>query len=228
MFDLAQHQNRFFSDILTGGRACNADLKKSSRVDYAHQKCIYRNNYFNQLLSTLQNDFSGLYAAMGKAAFRRVIAEFGSTAPPRHDTIRLLGKEFICFLGSIKAFNPVWLKLATVDWACVEVFQEKRDLILTLEQLSIMADGEYDQFTFEWVSALRCCEDPDNEGRFILFALDGNHLRRLPLRDEEWQLYRAISSHQTFAALCDAFNPEYLARTIQAWVGLGLFKQFSL
>jgi hypothetical protein len=113
----------------TPGAEQLAGLIRSDDLLPANQRVgVYASAYFERIRGVLEEDFSGLRAALGEAAFHDLATSYLAVHPPRHYSLRNVGERLALFLAGhaagapFRADFPWCADLARLEWALAEAF----------------------------------------------------------------------------------------------------------
>lgn len=116
----------------TPGAQQLAALIRGDAVLGAEQRVgVYASAYFERIRGVLEEDFPGLRAALGEAAFRDLATSYLAVHPPRHFSLRYAGARLTGFLETHAAAAPFrrrfgWCAdLAGLEWALAEAFDAR-------------------------------------------------------------------------------------------------------
>jgi hypothetical protein len=114
-----------------GGRSAKKQItdviKPNDRLSSFERLEIYNRQYWFRVLDSFAEDFSGLRAVLGAAAFDRIAIAYISQCPSRSYTLGALGSRF----GSWMLANPgllgdrkkLALEMARLEWAHIAAFE---------------------------------------------------------------------------------------------------------
>ena len=88
---------------------------------------VYADMYFYRLRDCLAEDFPKLAELVGEARFHNLVTDYLLRHPSSHPSLRELGRRLPAFLAdhAIAAEFPVAADLARLEWARVDVFDER-------------------------------------------------------------------------------------------------------
>jgi hypothetical protein len=159
--DLATLQRRFFALVtareeitgaLTRHGLTQADaaafVRGDERLDPVGRLGIYNDMYFFRLLGALEEDFPLLATALGKDAFRALVADYLDAVVPAQ-ALRDLGAGLPAFLARHQpARDRPWLRdLAALEWAKADVLDRADAVALTVADLQALAPDAFAALT---------------------------------------------------------------------------------
>lgn len=101
-------------------------IQPGNRLSPAERLEIYSRSYWFRLLDSLQEDFPGLHAILGPAAFRCLAQTYLGGNPSCSFTLRNLGSRLPAFLAQhpqpTAQITAVALDMARLEWAHIEAF----------------------------------------------------------------------------------------------------------
>ena len=131
------------------GRSMKAEaaafIKPNDRLTSFERLEIYNRQYWFRVISAFAEDFPGLAAVVGEAAFERLTRAYLADHPSQSFTLRNLGSQLESWLAAHPAHAGKRLELALdvirLEWAYIEAFDNAEERALTLADLSQL-DGE--------------------------------------------------------------------------------------
>ncbi|MDE3167971.1 MAG: putative DNA-binding domain-containing protein, partial [Acidobacteriota bacterium] len=109
-------------------------IKPNSRLSAAERLEIYSRSYWCRLMDSLREDFPGLEAILGHAAFDRAAAAYLADCPSTSFTLRDLGSRLESWLRAHRRYagrNPALATdMAQLEWAHIVAFDGPADAIL--------------------------------------------------------------------------------------------------
>ncbi|MDH3213394.1 MAG: DNA-binding domain-containing protein [Myxococcales bacterium] len=101
-------------------------IRPDARLGAVERLDIYADMYFYRLRDCLAEDFPKLAARVGAAHFHNLVTDYLLAHPPRHFSLRELGRALPDFTGShaLERSFPALADLARLEWARVEVFDD--------------------------------------------------------------------------------------------------------
>jgi hypothetical protein len=131
------------------GRSMNAEaaafIKPNDRLTSFERLEIYNRQYWFRIISAFAEDFPGLAAVVGDAAFERLTRAYLLDHPSQSFTLRNLGSQLESWLAAHSEYAGKRLDLALdvvrLEWAYIEAFDNAEERALTLADLGQL-DGE--------------------------------------------------------------------------------------
>jgi hypothetical protein len=131
------------------GRSMKAEaaafIKPNDRLTSFERLEIYNRQYWFRIISAFAEDFPGLAAVVGDAAFERLTRAYLSDHPSQSFTLRNLGSQLESWLAAHPEYAGKKLDLALdvvrLEWAYIEAFDNVEERALTLADLGQL-DGE--------------------------------------------------------------------------------------
>lgn len=157
---LADLQSRFFDAIAgsqgeTGG---DPHLAEWIEGDAAQRAGVYKTAYFVRLHDVLFDDFPKIVGWIGLDEFHALAAEYLARFPSESPSLRHLGARFPAFLAD-HALNerfPHLAELAALEWARIEVFDERDVMTLQATDLALLPADKWAVVRFPLIPAFRC------------------------------------------------------------------------
>lgn len=122
-----------------------AFIKPNSRLTSFERLEIYNRQYWFRLISAFAEDFPGLAAVTGQAAFDRLTRAYLAECPSRSFTLRNLGSQLEGWLQNHSDYAGKKIALALdvvrLEWAYIEAFDNAEERALTLADMGQL-DGE--------------------------------------------------------------------------------------
>jgi hypothetical protein len=104
---------------------------------------IYANMYLARLEEALEEQFPRLAAVLDHEAFHELVRGYVSDRPSRNPSLRCLGEGLSLWLA--KHYDPPWLaELAALEYARLDVFDERDERIRTIDELRQMGNALVD------------------------------------------------------------------------------------
>lgn len=131
------------------GRSMKAEaavfIKPNDRLTSFDRLEIYNRQYWFRIISAFSEDFPGLAAVVGDAAFERLTRAYLADCPSQSFTLRNLGSHLERWLREHPEHAGKKLELALdvvrLEWAYIEAFDNAAERALTLADLGQL-DGE--------------------------------------------------------------------------------------
>ena len=115
-------------------------IKPNDRLSSLERFEIYRQSYWCRLIDSLRDDFQGLCAILGDAAFDRMARAYLADCPSRSFTLRDLGSGLARWLTKHKKYAgwqfALALDIVRLEWAHVVAFDGPEEKALSAEDLS--------------------------------------------------------------------------------------------
>jgi len=129
----------------------DARLGAVERID------VYADMYFYRLRDSLAEDFPALAARIGSARFHNLITEYLLAHPPRHFSLRELGRALPGFLDAhpLARGEPALADLARLEWARLDVFDAADAAPLERGELLERASARPESERFALIPAAR-------------------------------------------------------------------------
>ncbi len=122
-----------------------AFIKPNSRLTSFERLEIYNRQYWFRILSAFAEDFPGLAAVTGQAAFDRLTRAYLAECPSQSFTLRNLGSQLEGWLEKHPAYAGKKIALALdvvrLEWAYIEAFDNAEERALTLADMGQL-DGD--------------------------------------------------------------------------------------
>jgi len=131
------------------GRSMKAEaagfIKPNDRLTSFERLEIYNRQYWFRVISAFSEDFPGLAAVVGQAAFDKLTRAYLADCPSQSFTLRNLGSQLETWLREHPEHAGKRLELALdvvrLEWAYIEAFDNAAERALTLADLGQL-DGE--------------------------------------------------------------------------------------
>lgn len=131
------------------GRSMKAEaaafIKPNDRLTSFERLEIYNRQYWFRVISAFAEDFPGLAAVLGEAAFERLTRAYLADHPSQSFTLRNLGSQLESWLAAHPEQAGKRLELALdvirLEWAYIEAFDNAEERALTLADLGQL-DGD--------------------------------------------------------------------------------------
>jgi hypothetical protein len=131
------------------GRSMTAEaaafIKPNSRLTSFERLEIYNRQYWFRILSAFAEDFPGLAAVIGQAAFDKLTRAYLAECPSQSFTLRNLGSQLEGWLQKHPEYTgrkfALALDIVRLEWAYIEAFDNAEERALTLADMSQL-DGE--------------------------------------------------------------------------------------
>jgi hypothetical protein len=113
--------------------------------------------YFYRLHDCLAEDFPALLARVGGARFHNLVTDYLLAHPPRHFSLRELGRALPGFLDghALESEFPALADLARLEWARVDVFDDTNAASLSREEVLELGAAEPEQCGLALIPAAR-------------------------------------------------------------------------
>ncbi len=101
-------------------------IKPNARLSSFERLEIYNRQYWFRVLDSFAEDFPGLRAVLGDAAFDRVARLYISQCPSRSYTLGALGSRLVTWLSanpSVIGGSRLALEMAKLEWAHIAAFE---------------------------------------------------------------------------------------------------------
>jgi hypothetical protein len=123
----------------------------------AEQLDVYAGMYFYRLRDCLEEDFPALRARLGEMRFHNLVTDYLLAHPPRHFSLRELGRALPGFLvgRALDREFPALSDLARLEWARVDVFDETDAVTLSREEVLERGASEPERFAPVLIPAVR-------------------------------------------------------------------------
>ncbi|MFO0690081.1 MAG: DNA-binding domain-containing protein [Myxococcota bacterium] len=137
-----------------------ARIRTDRGISAEERLFVYAHAWFARLHEVLREDYGALAEALGEDAFHDLAKLYFMVHPPRSHSLRFAGEHLCSFLRSPVAelFAGRWpfaADLAALEWALVEVFDARNDLLLERHTLATLAPEEWAALRLVPVSAHR-------------------------------------------------------------------------
>ncbi|MCB1828235.1 MAG: putative DNA-binding domain-containing protein [Coxiellaceae bacterium] len=116
MSHLRELQENFQSYIIEGNPAVINQISDFERLSAQQRADLYKTSYQLRLLEIMENDFSGLYAMMGKEAFEKMGRAYIDSYPSNHFNILYFDRHFSKFLSTYEFAKPIYIEMADFEW----------------------------------------------------------------------------------------------------------------
>jgi hypothetical protein len=122
-----------------------AFIKPNDRLTSFERLEIYNRQYWFRLISAFAEDFPGLAAVVGQAAFDKLTRAYLADCPSRSFTLRNLGsrlESWLCEHPEHAGKRPeLALDVVRLEWAYIEAFDNAAERALTLADLGQLDGG---------------------------------------------------------------------------------------
>lgn len=102
-------------------------IKPNDRLSSFERLEIYNRQYWFRVLDSFAEDFPGLRAVLGPAAFDRLSRAYISQCPSRSYTLAALGSQLVHWMSAHPDFTgsqrQLALEMAKLEWAHIEAFE---------------------------------------------------------------------------------------------------------
>ena len=132
-------------------------IEGGPRLDPVAQLEIHSNMYFVRLHDCLVEDFPKLRDWLGADVFRNLIVDYVLAHPPSHFSLRELGRALPDFVSShaVHGEDRLAAGIAALEWARVDVFDDRDSTPLTREDLVVEAAADPEAFRVALLPATR-------------------------------------------------------------------------
>jgi len=132
-------------------------IAPSARMTPVEHLEIYSNMYFVRLRDCLEEDYPKLCEWIGPESFRRLVVDYLLAHPPSHFSLREVGRALPGFLSShpLHGKDEQLAGLAALEWARVDVFDERDAEPVSRETLVAEAAADPDGFSVSLIPASR-------------------------------------------------------------------------
>lgn len=165
-----------------------------ARADAATRIGIYVEAYRLRLVEVLANDFPGLRAALGAAAFDRLARAYLDAHPSTTRSVRWFGRALGAFLASTAPWSrrPALAELARFEWAQGEVFDAPDDEALSIDAVGAIPPERWAGLRLLPRAALCRLDLASNAPALVVARFAGQTLPRLRAarRARAWLLWR--------------------------------------
>ena len=122
--DLARTERLFQDGLLGRSREIMPHVRGNERESADTMFGVYCNAYWARLVECLGNDFPGLKALLGDAAFGQLARAYVAQHPSQHPSIRWAGRKLAEFAASEGPYrDDPWISdMARFDWALAHAF----------------------------------------------------------------------------------------------------------
>lgn len=147
MLPLTRDENMRRKAANAGSMKAEAEafIKPNSRLTSFERLEIYNRQYWFRIISAFAEDFPGLAAVIGQAAFDRLARAYLAECPSQSFTLRNLGSQLKGWLENHPAYAGKKIALALdvvrLEWAYIEAFDNAEERALTLDDMGRL-DGE--------------------------------------------------------------------------------------
>lgn len=122
-----------------------AFIKPNSRLTSFERLEIYNRQYWFRIISAFAEDFPGLAAVIGQAAFDRLTRAYLAECPSQSFTLRNLGSQLEGWLENHPVYagkkTALALDVVRLEWAYIEAFDNAEERALTLADMGQL-DGQ--------------------------------------------------------------------------------------
>ena len=126
-------------NLRRGADAAIALVKPNARLSGMERLEIYARSYWSRLLDAFGEDFPGLRAVLGAAAFERMRRQYLAECPSESFTLRDLGRRLPAWLSAHPEFGgTLGLEMAKLEWAEIESFDAAALTPLTVEEIAAL------------------------------------------------------------------------------------------
>lgn len=117
-----------------------AFIKPNDRLTSFERLEIYNRQYWLRLYSSLEEDFPGLEAVIGRAKFETLMRDYLTDCPSRSFSLRNLGSQLESWLSEHPSYIEPRIQLAMdmvrLEWAHIEAFDAGEDPLLDPDDLA--------------------------------------------------------------------------------------------
>lgn len=116
---------------------CPGPARRDARLDPTQRLDIYADMYFYRLRDCLAENFPKVAGHIGDALFHNLVTDYLLAHPPKHYSLRELGRALPEFLESTDLANsfPAIADLASLEWARFDVFDDTDAVPLSRQDL---------------------------------------------------------------------------------------------
>jgi len=116
-------------------------IKPNDRLSSFERLEIYNRQYWFRVLDSFAEDFPGLRAVLGPAAFDRLARAYISQRPSRSYTLTVLGSRLVGWMAANPAFlgarGDLALEMAKLEWAHIQAFDAAERPALAVAKAAI-------------------------------------------------------------------------------------------
>jgi hypothetical protein len=122
--DLARTERLFQDGLLGRSHEIMPHVRGNARESADTMFGVYRNAYWARLVECLSNDFPGLKALVGEAAFDTLARAYVAKHPSQHPSVRWAGHALAEFVSAEAPYrdDPWIADMARFDWALAHAF----------------------------------------------------------------------------------------------------------
>lgn len=132
-------------------------VRSDDRMSAVEHVDVYADMYFYRLRDCLAEDFPAVRAVLGADRFHDLVTDYVLANPPAHFSLRELGRALPGFLGRHRLSRTLEAipDLARLEWARLDVFDERDATPLARGRLLEGAAGAPAAFAFRLIPASR-------------------------------------------------------------------------
>ena len=153
----------------------------STALNSMQRLSIYSNMYFERLVAILAEEFPTVRHLIGPQVFADEVKDYVTRHPSTHYSLAQLGKHFPRFL--LEESNAIAVPhrefaaaIASVERTMEDVFDERQDEPLLVEEIQTIDPDSWDQVRLKPVSALRLLQLPYPVNDYISAVRDGRRI----------------------------------------------------
>jgi hypothetical protein len=149
MSALPKLQDSFQAYLLGQGGDIAASVRDGDKADRHRLLSVYRHGYLSRLQECLGNDFAGLRAMLGEAAFDELTAAYVAAHPSRHANVRWLGRDMAEFIRRHPATKDRLdlAEMAQFEWALGLALDAADDDAMVADELMGLTGDEWGTLT---------------------------------------------------------------------------------
>jgi hypothetical protein len=208
----AEGMQRTFPDGRSMEEEAAAFIKPNDRLSSFERLEIYNRQYWFRIISAFTEDFPGLAAVVGSAAFDRLTRAYLEDHPSQSFTLRNLGSQLEPWLREHPEHGGKRLELALdvvrLEWAYIEAFDNADERALTTADLGQL-DGDSQLFLQPHLRLVRLLHPVDDfvidvHRRQMSQSVASNavteakhsHRRRVPVSLKPQEIYLSVHRHE--------------------------------
>ncbi len=116
---------------------------------------VYRDMYRLRLTDALRTDFPRLVTSVGEERFAELAELYRRRHPSTTPSLRHYARHLSSFLFEVEPTRPHLAELAALEWARVDVFDERDDAALSMRELGALSAPALMQLPLQRIAALR-------------------------------------------------------------------------
>jgi hypothetical protein len=154
---LGDLQRAFQDYLLAASDSFQAAVRDTRKADRATLLEVYREGYALRLIEVLTNDYPGLLAMAGPAAFDEMARAYIAATPSRHPSVRWYGGDLAGFLARTPPYDAdaCSIEMARFEWALGEAFDSPDATPISAEALIALPPEAWETLQFAVVPSLR-------------------------------------------------------------------------